>query len=262
MNRKKHKLSSKWLILLLLLIIGSSTVLVANAFLRHPNFIGNRVTDNLPNQANRSTPGIDSTNTTTTTNGYSFPIQAHHVPAKAVVTPSTSSTGTATGTPTSPVVNNNGATLPPGSALPGDGTCASQISRSSFEPRPDNNTANNQVRTATQIANLHTWNPLIGMDSNSDSLRRRISGNFTGTTDEILQWAACKWGIDVNIVRAEAVWESNWHQSQLGDYTTNKSLCPPGMWNGSGCYQSYGILQIKYTYFQSCLLYTSDAADE
>ena len=89
------------------------------------------------------------------------------------------------------------------------------------------------------------------MDSNSDSLRKQITGNYTGTTDEILQWVACKWGIDANIVRAEAVTESTWHQSQLGDYTTDQSLCPPGTWNGSSCYQSYGILQIKYTYFKT-----------
>ena len=89
------------------------------------------------------------------------------------------------------------------------------------------------------------------MDAKSDSLRRQITGNYTGTTDEILQWVACKWGVDVNIVRAEAVTESNWHQSQLGDFTNTQSLCPPGTWNGSSCYQSYGILQIKYTYFQS-----------
>ncbi len=250
MKRKKHKLSSKWLIPLLLLIIGSSTALVANAFLRHPYLTGNRITDNLSNSASGSTPGIGLTNTTTSTNGYSFPVQAHHIPATVVASQRVSPTRNSTLTPTTPVIN-NGATLPPGSALPGDSTCASQITRSSFEPRPDNNTANHQVPTAAQIANLHPWNPLIGMDTSSDNLRKRITGNFTGTTDEILQWAACKWGIDVNIIRAEAVIESHWHQSQLGDYTTNQTLCPPGTWNGSSCYQSYGILQIKYTYFQS-----------
>ncbi len=250
MKRKKHKLSSKWLIPLLLLIIGSSTALVANAFLRHPYLTGNRITDNLSNSASGSTPGIGLTNTTTSTNGYSFPVQAHRIPATAVASSGVSPIRNARLTPTSSVIN-NGATLPPGSALPGDSTCVSQITRSSFEPRPDNNTANHQVPTAAQIANLHPWNPLIGMDTSSDNLRKRITGNFTGTTDEILQWAACKWGIDVNIIRAEAVIESHWHQSQLGDYTTNQSLCPPGTWNGSSCYQSYGVLQIKYTYFQS-----------
>jgi hypothetical protein len=98
---------------------------------------------------------------------------------------------------------------------------------------------------------MHPWNTSIGMDARSDSLRKRVTGNFTGTTDEILQWVACKWGIDVNIIRAQAVSESYWHQSQLGDNTTNQSLCPPGTWNGNSCYQSYGILQIKYTYFQT-----------
>jgi hypothetical protein len=253
MKRKMQPFSSKWLALLILLIIGSSTILAAHDFLRGPFLAGNRVTGNLSNSTKETTPGSDSTNTSISANGFSFSVQAHQITPTAVasagVTPN-SPNNNGTGTSTSPVIN-NGVTLPPGSALPSDGACAAQITRSSFEPRPDNNTANNQVPTAAQIANLHPWNPLIGMDTNSDSLRRRITGNFTGTTDEILQWAACKWGIDVNIIRAEAVVESTWHQSQLGDYTTNMSLCPPGTWNGSSCYQSYGILQIKYTYFQS-----------
>ena len=249
MKRNKHKLSSKWLISLLLIIISSSIILIANAFLRHPYEMGNRTSDNLSNSANGSISVIGSTDTTTSANGYSFPVQAHHITPIVVHSSNVTPTGNST-IPTTPGIN-SGTTLSPGSALPGDSTCASEISMSSFEPRTDNNTANHQVPTSAQIANLHPWNPLIGMDSKSDNLRRRITGNFTGTTDEILQWAACKWGIDPNIVRAEAVTEFNWHQSQLGDYTTNQSLCPPGTWNGSSCYQSYGILQIKYTYFQT-----------
>jgi len=168
-------------------------------------------------------------------------------------TPPLTSNGTSTPPPSNgtPPTGNSGATLPPGSALPSESACASRVQQSSFEPRPDNYTANHTVPTASQIANLHPWDPSIGMDAKSDSLRRQITGNYTGTTDEILQWVACKWGVDVNIVRAEAVTESSWHQSQLGDYTNTQSLCPPGTWNGSSCYQSYGILQIKYTYFQS-----------
>jgi hypothetical protein len=30
-------------------------------------------------------------------------------------------------------------------------------------------------------------------------------GDDEGTTDEIIQWAACKWGIDTDVVRAQAV---------------------------------------------------------
>lgn len=42
--------------------------------------------------------------------------------------------------------------------------------------------------------------------------------------------------------------ELYWHQSQQGDLTTDRSLCPPGTWSGNNCYQSYGILQDKYIY--------------
>ena len=142
-------------------------------------------------------------------------------------------------------------TLPPGAALPDEQSCAARVHRSSWEPRTDNTAANHRVPTQQQIAQLTPWGPAIGVDPKADALRKQITGNFTGTTDEILQWVACKWGVDENIVRAEAVVESDWHQSQLGDYTTDRTLCPPGTWDGSGCYQSYGILQLKYYYFQS-----------
>ena len=58
----------------------------------------------------------------------------------------------------------------------------------------------------------------------------RVDGNFTGTTDEILQWGACKWGFDEDLVRAVAVVESWWRQSTVGD-------------NGA----SYGLLQVRTT---------------
>jgi autotransporter family porin len=80
-----------------------------------------------------------------------------------------------------------------------------------------------------------------------------ISGDFTGTTQEILRWAACKWGISQNIVFAQAAVESWWRQDQLGDWGTDAKLCPKG--HGIGidgkpgeCPQSYGILQNKYPY--------------
>jgi hypothetical protein len=40
----------------------------------------------------------------------------------------------------------------------------------------------------------------------------RVSGAFTGKTDEIFQWAACKWGLPDNLLRAIAVRESTWYQ--------------------------------------------------
>ncbi len=75
-----------------------------------------------------------------------------------------------------------------------------------------------------------------------------MDGNFSGTTDQILRWGACKWGINEDLLRAMAVNESGWKQSTKGDYQTLRSDCQAGNWNGwngSGCFQSYGILQVK-----------------
>lgn len=150
-------------------------------------------------------------------------------------------------------------TLPPGATLRGEAACASRVRQSSWEPRPDNAAANQRVPTAAQIAALTPWTTSargIQLEPGADRIRKQITGNYKGTTDEILQWVACKWGIDEDIVRAEAVTESNWHQNQIGDNTTDQNLCPPGegyagAWDGSSCYQSYGILQIKSSNFQS-----------
>jgi autotransporter family porin len=141
--------------------------------------------------------------------------------------------------------------LPPGSALPSDAQCAAQVPASTWEPRPANDSANHTVPTAQQLANLGTWDPSRGMNAKSDALRQRVTGHYTGTTDQILQWVACKWGIDPDIARAQAVVESYWRMGQVGDLTSDPSGCPPhAAYQGSQCYQSYGILQIKYQYYK------------
>jgi len=262
MKHRKQPFQSRRVSPFLLVLIGGSILLLTGGSFLFHSLVASQ-------QQN-----IDPANSRAKLAGGTLAIQAPTAPPITISIPAHNSTpirtaNGATGTPTSPSkgpstptanpskgsptppASNPGTTLPPGSVLPSESTCVARIALSSFEPRPDNYAANHQVPTAGQIANLQPWNPSIGMDAKSDSLRKQITGNYTGTTDEILQWAACKWGIDVNIVRAEAVTESDWHQSQLGDSTTNQSLCPPGTWNGSGCYQSYGILQIKYTYFKT-----------
>ena len=40
-----------------------------------------------------------------------------------------------------------------------------------------------------------------------------VSGNFVGSTDEIIQWAAWKWGVDEDVIRSVAVTESDWHRT-------------------------------------------------
>jgi hypothetical protein len=81
----------------------------------------------------------------------------------------------------------------------------------------------------------------------------RVTGDFSGTTDEIIQWAACKWGIDVDIVRAQAANESYWNMTNLGDFGSDPTACPPkhaiGVDGRRGeCPQSVGILQVRYPY--------------
>ena len=122
-------------------------------------------------------------------------------------------------------------TLPPGSQLPGDEGCASYVMHSSWEPRPDNYQANHTNVYAQGYRLTGSYLKDYGYES-------RVTGNFSGTTDEIIQWAACKWGFDEDTVRAQAVAESDWHQSQLGDCQANTQP------QAHGC-ASVGILQVK-----------------
>jgi hypothetical protein len=103
-------------------------------------------------------------------------------------------------------------TSPPKSPLPTDEECAQRVRRSSWEPRPSNSWANSI--TPTEL-NLPDW-PVADSRANRQ-IKPRINGSFTGTTDEILQWGACKWGFDEDTVRSVAVIESWWRQSTVGD---------------------------------------------
>ena len=71
---------------------------------------------------------------------------------------------------------------------------------SSWEPRPENTTANHTCRPPDTLANFAQWNSAW-----NSNYKPRIDGNFQGTTDEIIQWAACKWGWSDELIRAEAV---------------------------------------------------------
>lgn len=128
-------------------------------------------------------------------------------------------------------------TLPPGSALPSDSDCALRVRRSSWEPNPDNAAANRTPGiTGVRIDGASPYfNALYA---------GRINGRFTGTTDEILQWGACKWGLDEDIQRARAVQESSWRQSTRGDLTASPAACA-AIGQPAPCYESYGLLQVR-----------------
>lgn len=143
-------------------------------------------------------------------------------------------------------------TLPPGASLPSESQCAAWVGATpGKELQPGNATANQTTPTSSELSGFHS-NPTFINDLPVADFRN-IDGNFTGTTDQIIRWASCKWGIDENAMRAEAWQETTppdeaWAQSQLGDWRTDPSECQAGDWNGwngSGCWQSYGIYQIK-----------------
>lgn len=118
-------------------------------------------------------------------------------------------------------------TLGVGADLPSGAWCATQV-RSAPEIRPGNVDENN-----TRGSGPHSYYP-------------RVDGDFTGTTDEILQWVACKWGIDEDLVRAQAAAESWWHMSAQGDATGRE--CHWSVQHLNPCPESLGIMQVRYPY--------------
>jgi autotransporter family porin len=137
--------------------------------------------------------------------------------------------------------------LGPGSSLPSGSTCSGKVYYTSWEPRSQNTTANHTVPTSSQLQTLYA----DASQSAASWAIPRVTGSFTGTTDEVLQWGSCKWGLETDVVRAIAQNETGWLQSAAGDIRTTESLCPPGTWNGTNCATSYGIMQVKYPSFHA-----------
>jgi autotransporter family porin len=137
-------------------------------------------------------------------------------------------------------------TLPIGSPLPSDADCAARV-RPAKEVRPDNAGFNRTQGHPTPVT-ADPNNPRFG----------RVTGAFTGTTDEIIQWVACKWGVDEDVVRAQAAKETYWFQKNLGDFGTDATRCVPGHPIGADgkadhCPESIGIMQVRYPYFQTTI---------
>ncbi|HSH31377.1 MAG TPA: Ig-like domain-containing protein [Candidatus Saccharimonadales bacterium] len=147
------------------------------------------------------------------------------------------------------------ATLQPGSALPSEAECAQRVTRSAWEPRPENYAANQTVPASVSLPGFTPNDG--GVDSRARALADRVSGNFTGTTDEIIQWASCKWGFNDDTLRAIAVTESTWRQSALGDYTSDQSRCQQGY--TAPCPESFGLTQIKARFHRGTFPSSRDA---
>lgn len=100
---------------------------------------------------------------------------------------------------------------------------AKRVTRTKWEPRRQNRKANRTVPTRKQIKQFRRKSDM--------PYARYVNGRFRGTTDDILEWAARKWGLPENLLRAVAVHETWWVQSFVGD-------------NGD----SFGIFQMRRPY--------------
>ncbi|HET6283385.1 MAG TPA: hypothetical protein VFH73_20675 [Polyangia bacterium] len=141
----------------------------------------------------------------------------------------------------------------PGQPLPTESSCALRVKRSVWEPRVDNSPFNQRVPTASQLTPLATGMAKTGI---GNELGKRVTGNFVGTTDEILQWASCKWGFDEDFVRAFAVQSSNWRQDEWRSWSGNAMDCPANAetrnaFGATECAAIYGILQISWHYHKT-----------
>ena len=127
--------------------------------------------------------------------------------------------------------------VPVGGELPGEAECADRVVPTA-ENRPENVPFN-----STRGTSPNDENP-------------RVTGNFVGTTDEIIQWAACKWGMDPTWARNQAALESFWIHTTVADFATDPAVCLPGHSIGADgrpneCPEATGLLQVRYQYHLS-----------
>lgn len=143
-------------------------------------------------------------------------------------------------------------TLSSSASLPSDGTCASEIS---WEPEMvSSNSGTNNTKPSQGQLDGYRANGYAASVYGGSWAYSRVDGQYTGNTDMIFRWAACKWGIDESVVRAQATVEDwSWDQPQSGgDKRTSYSECVNGgfteLWDyqcPSCCYQSWSIFQTK-----------------
>lgn len=89
-----------------------------------------------------------------------------------------------------------------------------------------------------------------------------IDGQYSGTTEMIIRWAACKWGMDEDLIRAQAMNEhGSWIQWNAGgDLRNSINQCQSGndsahsstnLWGyliSNSCYQSWSVWQTKVVF--------------
>jgi autotransporter family porin len=172
-------------------------------------------------------------------------------PGGAVGAGSTTSADLQSAQPSNPPSQSAGGWRAPGSPPLSDGEAAARVRRTA-ETRLENVAANAYRPSAAEIQAFLSAqrDPYGRLPAEYNPALKNVTGDFAGTTDEILQWAAHKWGIPGDLARAVAVSESRWRQGGYGDRRTvsNPALYPllSRIVNASDVYESLGLMQVKW----------------
>jgi hypothetical protein len=156
--------------------------------------------------------------------------------------------------------------------LAGEANCADQIPitaetiASNAQPWscagqncPPANLAVPDTTTLSEVANDTFFETESGDSGQENAIpyMQEVTGSYASlspSTDMIIRWASCKWGLDENSMRAEGVVESGWHQTDnFGDASSSECTAGGGVSliglegaspAGSECWRSFGLFQI------------------
>lgn len=142
-------------------------------------------------------------------------------------------------------------------SLPGDAAAAADVRRSNWEPIQGNTRYNHATPHGLSLR------PVDRADDSYDPrwntyILKRITGDYVGTTDEIFQWVAAKWGIPDNLLRTIAYMESGWHQFNYGDFVKDRADCPAG-YRTVPCPVTFGIVGTKSTSWRGIFPWNRDS---
>jgi hypothetical protein len=172
----------------------------------------------------------DSSNTITVTGATPTPTPtASPTATGATATPTPSPTPVPSATPTG---STQFLTLLPGASLPSGSFCANaatalNIPEHASYNHDDGSPAhwNSLLPPASLPSYYHANAPGGSEMPNSDF--NLVDGNYTGTTEDTFAWASCKWGIMLDVIRAQAQTESGgWHGDCAAIHGGNALSCP------------------------------------
>jgi hypothetical protein len=113
--------------------------------------------------------------------------------------------------------------VPIGTPPLADARAAAKVSPGGWEPRPQNDADNHRTPTRSQLRAFY--------EQIKEPYAQWVTGQYRGSTDQIIQWAAAKWGLNPDLLRAVAAVETWWYMGFVGNEGT-----------------SFGLLQVRTPY--------------